>query len=64
MANQSFKKIWGAPLLLALVTLFGLLAALLGTGIWYGLSWLAMIIPLFIICLKIWWQKSPSPKHK
>lgn len=64
MNYKSFKKVWGAPLVLAIITLFGLLAALLGTGVWYGLSWLSMIIPLFIICLKIWWQKIPSPKHK
>jgi uncharacterized sodium:solute symporter family permease YidK len=64
MNYQSVKKVWGAPLVLALITLFGLLAALLGTGVCYGLSWIAMVIPIFIICLKIWWQKTPSPKHK
>jgi D-alanyl-lipoteichoic acid acyltransferase DltB (MBOAT superfamily) len=33
---------------LAILTLFGLLAALLGTGIWHGLSWLALAIPLAV----------------
>lgn len=42
------------PVLLSAFILFGLLAALMGTGVWYWLSWVAMLIPLFIICVKIW----------
>jgi hypothetical protein len=37
----SLRFVWAGPLALAILTLFGLLAALLGTGIWHGLSWLA-----------------------
>jgi hypothetical protein len=58
--KQNFKKIWQIPLLLSVLILFGLLAALLGTGVWYWLSWLAMIIPLIVICRKIWKPKSPT----
>lgn len=47
MRNKTVKNTWGMPLLLACLTLFGLLAALLGTGVWYVLSWLAMLIPVF-----------------
>ncbi len=44
----SFRFVWGAPLLLAALTIFGLLAALLGTGIWHWLSWLALAIPIVV----------------
>ena len=50
---SSFNKVWRIPLLLGLVTLFGLLAALLGTGLWYDFAWLAMALPLVIIVRKI-----------
>jgi hypothetical protein len=37
------------PLLLATLILFGLLASLLGTGIWHVLSWIALLAPVLII---------------
>ena len=56
------KKVWGIPLILAAITLFGLLAALLGTGIWYILSWIALIIPIVIV---VWhWGKPTAAKSK
>jgi hypothetical protein len=45
-SRQSFSKIWGAPVLLIVLTCFGLLAALLGTGIWHWASWLCLAIVL------------------
>jgi hypothetical protein len=44
--NSTFFRVWKFPLLLGVLTLFGLLAALTGTGIWHVLSWVAMIIPI------------------
>jgi len=44
-----FRKVWGAPLLLAALTLFGLLAALLGTGIWHWASWLTLTVPIAVM---------------
>jgi hypothetical protein len=54
MPRSNFSKIWTAPLIIAGISIFGLLSALLGTGIWHWLSWLAMLAPLlvFAICLK------------
>lgn len=51
--DNHFRKVWTIPILLALVTIFGLLASLLGTGIWYVLSWAALSLPLAIIVRKI-----------
>lgn len=52
MINQQVKKVWGIPVLLGLLTLTGLLSALLGTGVWYPVSWGMMLIPLAIILWK------------
>jgi len=41
-------QIWHAPLLMAVLIAFGLLAALLGTGIWHWASWLALSVPVLI----------------
>jgi hypothetical protein len=49
MKHYPFFRLWAMPLLLAVLILFGLLAALLGTGIWYLLSWVALIVPVLVI---------------
>lgn len=48
-----FWFVWGAPLALGLLSVFGLLAALLGTGWWHWASWLTLTIPLLVI-LRYW----------
>ncbi len=48
--KRSFWFVWGWPLALAVLTLFGLLAALLGQeGTWLWLSWSALAMPLVVI---------------
>lgn len=45
-----FLRVWGWPLLLGLLTMFGLLSALLGeAGLWWALSWTALSLPLLVI---------------
>jgi|GEM_PF-2057261 len=51
--DLSVKKIWGAPAYLGMITLFGLLSALLGTGYWYPIAWAAMTLPLGVIIYQI-----------
>jgi hypothetical protein len=47
--RRSQLQIWRWPALIAALTLFGLLAALLGHGgIWWGLSWAALAVPLIV----------------
>lgn len=41
----AFWRIWRTPALLAVLTLFGLVAALLGTGAWYWAAWMALSAP-------------------
>ncbi|MDR5779463.1 hypothetical protein QCE63_08480 [Caballeronia sp. LZ065] len=45
------RKIWTIPLLLAVLTLFGLLSALLGTGVWHPLAWLALAVPVAVVLM-------------
>lgn len=47
-ASRGFRRVWSMPLLLATLTLFGLLAALLGEGWWWPLSWIALGSPLLV----------------
>lgn len=45
---------WGWPIGLALLTLFGLISALIGEGgIWWWLSWAALAVPLVVIVYHI-----------
>jgi hypothetical protein len=42
-------RVFGAPMLLALVSAIGLISALLGDSIWDVLSWLALATPIAVI---------------
>jgi len=44
--TRSTMQIWGAPLLLAVLTVVGLIAALLGDGVWDLVSALALGAPV------------------
>lgn len=47
--KKSFLELWGMPILLAALSLFGLTTALLGEGWWDLLGWLTLSTPLVII---------------
>lgn len=54
-ARASRMRVWRWPVLLALLSVFGLLSALLGQGgIWWALSWVALSIPLVVIGRCLW----------
>jgi hypothetical protein len=44
----NYIRIWKYPALLAVLTLFGLISALVGTGPWHFASWITLIIPLAV----------------
>jgi hypothetical protein len=50
MQNARFSKLWGMPLLIAVVSLNGLVAALVGDGLWDVFSWIMLSIPIVLIC--------------
>lgn len=43
------RHIWGMPILLSCLSAIGVISALLGDGIWDGLSWLALAAPLGVV---------------
>jgi len=49
------SAVWRWPLVLAGLTLFGLLSALLGEGgVWWVLSWIVLAVPLLtIVCCSV-----------
>lgn len=49
MKNNPFLRLWGMPLLIALLSLAGLIAALVGDSYWDVFSWLALGIPIVIV---------------
>lgn len=52
MNRFPFRKVYGIPLVLAAITVYGLLSALLGDGLWDELSWVALAVPLGVIVWK------------
>ena len=42
-------RVFAIPIVLALLSAIGLIAALLGDGLWDGLSWLTLGIPVAVI---------------
>jgi hypothetical protein len=48
--RRSLGRIWRWPALLAVLTVLGLLSALIGqTGFWWTFSWIALAAPLVVI---------------
>ena len=48
-ADRSLLQIFVVPLILGVLSIFGLAAALLGEGIWHVLSWAALAVPLVLV---------------
>lgn len=57
---SSFRRIYGPAILLAAITVCGLLSALFGDGIWDELSWIALAIPLAVIAWKYWGSRKTA----
>jgi hypothetical protein len=48
-ARRSFWQVFGAPIMLGLVSTIGLIAALVGNGFYDALSWITLSIPVAVI---------------
>ena len=46
--KSNFWKIWGIPIILAIISMIGLITALVGDGVWDAVSWLGLGVPLAI----------------
>lgn len=45
---KTFLKIWQVPIILAVISVVGLLSALTGDDLWDVLSWLTLGVPLLV----------------
>ena len=43
--RKPFARMWGAPIVLAVLTMIGLISALLGDGVWDYVSAVALGVP-------------------
>lgn len=48
-APRSLRQVFAVPLALFLVSLFGLIAALVGNGVWDAAGWIALSLPVVAI---------------
>ena len=60
-SSVSFRKVYGAATVLAVLTLGGLLSALFGDGIWDEISWFALAVPLAVLLWKILGKNQLKP---
>jgi len=47
--TSSWKTVYRAPLVLSIITIVGLLSALLGDGLCDAFSWLLLALPLLLL---------------
>lgn len=48
--SSPFMRMWAAPIILAILTLIGLISALVGDGVWDHVSAVALGVPV-LLCL-------------
>lgn len=58
--HLSACRIWGMPILVGISSALGLLAALLGDGLWDVLSWVFLGIPVMLCLRYLLWPPSSS----
>lgn len=46
--RQTLSQIFGWPLVIGALSTVGLIAALVGDGVWDGVSWLALLLPILL----------------
>ncbi|TXL73087.1 hypothetical protein FHP25_22645 [Vineibacter terrae] len=56
-STLSLQRIFGVPLLLATVTVIGLVSALLDDGFWDALSWATLALPMLVAAWAIWFRR-------
>ena len=55
-----FRKVYGPAIVIAGITLGGVLSALFGDGVWDELSWVALAVPLVVLA----WSYSKGNSKK
>lgn len=61
---DSFRRLWGMPLLIAMLSLAGLLMALIGNGYWDLLSWGALGTPVLVMLYHSLRSRPPGGRRR
>jgi len=56
--SRPLRRIWEVPLVLAVLTVAGLVSALFGDDLWDALSWATLAVPLVVAAWAIWIRRS------
>ncbi|MGF6430430.1 MULTISPECIES: hypothetical protein [Bradyrhizobium] len=59
VSHRSLTQIFGAPLVIAIVSTVGLISALVGDGWWDAVSWAGLGLPVLLYLLFIW-RRQPN----
>ncbi|HVI43750.1 MAG TPA: hypothetical protein VM802_02720 [Chitinophaga sp.] len=59
---NNFSGLWAKPLLIAALSLSGLITALAGDGIWDVYSWIALGIPV-VLMVRYWFYPTAKTKE-
>lgn len=52
--SAPFRRLWGAPVVLGIMTAIGLVSALLGDGLWDAVSALMLAAPVLVSAWFYW----------
>lgn len=56
--GSNFIHVFGKPIILAVLSAFGLVSALLGDGVWDVLSWITLWFIVAVIVRHVWFADS------
>jgi len=59
----SLRNAYRMPLTLCIITIVGLLSALLGDGLWDVISWLLLATPLLLLAFFFWRGPTTTTRH-
>jgi hypothetical protein len=59
--RQSLWRVFRWPVLLGVLSLVGLVSALLGDGLWDALSWLTLFVPVAVVA---WFYRARSRRRE
>lgn len=52
--KNTWINLWGQPLLIAVLSITGLVSALVGDGVFDIIAWLCLLYPIISICYHYW----------
>ena len=57
-ARRSLREIFGAPLVIGVLSTIGLIAALIGDGVFDAVSWATLTVPVGLFAFYMWRRRA------